>query len=72
MFAESKLRYGSYFDIYLGNNSWGRGYSKSHDDIRCHIGHVIFKRGQFSWESGYWDDDIRINSRDADGDWNSD
>jgi len=36
------------------------------------FGDLIFKRGQFSWESRYWDDDGRINSRDADGDWNSD
>ncbi|PVH68668.1 hypothetical protein DL98DRAFT_554759 [Cadophora sp. DSE1049] len=42
-------------------------------EIRCrHVGDLIFKRGRFSWESGYWDDDDRINSRDADGDWNSD
>jgi hypothetical protein len=43
-------------------------------EIRCrHAGDLIFKRGQFSWESGYWDDDDRPeNSRDADGDWGSD
>jgi hypothetical protein len=42
-------------------------------EIRCrHVGDLIFKRGRFSWESGYWDDDDRINSRDADGDWGSD
>jgi hypothetical protein len=42
-------------------------------EIRCrHVGDIIFKRGRFSWESGYWDDDDPINSRDADGDWGSD
>ena len=43
-------------------------------EIRCrHFGDLIFKRGRFSWESGYWDDDDFINSRDADGDcWDSD
>lgn len=42
-------------------------------EIRCHyIGDLIFKRGRFSWESGYWDDDGPMNSRDADGDWGSD
>ena len=40
--------------------------------IRCRlVGDLIFKRGQFSWESGYWDDDGRMNSLDADGDWDS-
>jgi hypothetical protein len=42
-------------------------------EIRCrHVGDLVFKRGQFSWESGYWDDDGPMNSHDADGDWNSD
>ena len=42
-------------------------------EIRCrHVGDLIFKRGRFSWESGYWDDDDYVNSRDADGDWGSD
>jgi hypothetical protein len=46
-----------------------RGYQ----EIQCHhVGDLIFKRGRFSWESGYWDDDDRINSCDADGDWDSD
>jgi len=41
--------------------------------VRCrHVGDLIFKRGRFPWESRYWDDDDRINSRDANGDWNSD
>lgn len=42
-------------------------------EIRCrHVGDLVFKRGQFSWESGYWSDDDPINSRDANGDWGSD
>jgi hypothetical protein len=42
-------------------------------EVRCrHAGDLIFKRGQFSWESEYWDDDGPMNSRDADGDWGSD
>jgi hypothetical protein len=45
------------------------GYRK----IRCYVaGDFIFKRGRYSWESGYWDDDGPMNSRDADGDWGSD
>lgn len=45
------------------------GYQK----IQCRlVGDFIFKRGQYSWESGYWDDDGPMNSRDADGDWESD
>lgn len=44
-----------------------------YQEIRCRqVGDLIFKRGQFSWESGYWDDDGPISSRDADGDWYSD
>jgi len=47
--------------------------SHGYREIRCrHVGDLMFKRGWFSWESGYWDDDGPINSRDADGDWNSD
>jgi hypothetical protein len=42
-------------------------------EVRCRlVGDLIFRRGQHSWESGYWDDDGRMNSRDADGDWGSD
>jgi hypothetical protein len=42
----------------------------SYRQIRCrHDGDLIFKRGQFSLESGYWDDDGPVSSRDADGDW---
>jgi len=45
------------------------GYRK----VRCrYFGNLIFKRGEFSWESGYWHDDSPINSRDADGYWDSD
>ncbi|KAF2464205.1 uncharacterized protein BDR25DRAFT_97177 [Lindgomyces ingoldianus] len=44
-----------------------------YQEIRCrHVGDFVFKRGQFSWESGYWDGDGLMNSRDADGDWDSD
>lgn len=42
-------------------------------EVQCHLaGDFIFKRGRFSWESGYWDDDGPINSRDAGFDWDSD
>jgi hypothetical protein len=41
--------------------------------IQCRVvGDLIFKRGQFSWESGYWDNDGPTSSRDVDGDWGSD
>jgi hypothetical protein len=47
-------------------------------EIRCRrFGDFVFKRGQFSLESGYWDDwndgddwnDNSMSSRDADGAW---
>ena len=45
-------------------------------EIRCRqFGDFVFKRGRFSWESGYWDeDDYPLNSHDADYDgyWASD
>ena len=45
-------------------------------EIRCrHVGDLVFERGRFSRESGYWDDDdyYPMSSRDADGDyWDSD
>jgi hypothetical protein len=44
-------------------------------EVRCRlVGDFIFKRGQYSWGSGYWDDDGPMNSHDADGDcgWGSD
>lgn len=45
----------------------------SYREIRCrHVGDVIFKRGRFSFYSLYSDDDDPINSRNADGDWDSD
>lgn len=41
-----------------------------HREIRCrYFGDFIFKRGRFSWESGYWD---RISSHHADDDLYSD
>jgi hypothetical protein len=44
-----------------------------YQEIRCHlVGDLIFKRGHFSWQSGYWDFDDPINSHDVDDDWNSD
>ncbi|KAF2691170.1 hypothetical protein K458DRAFT_412487 [Lentithecium fluviatile CBS 122367] len=34
--------------------------------VRTETGDLIFKRGAFSWESGYWDDDDgRLSSRDV-------
>jgi hypothetical protein len=45
------------------------GYRK----VRCRLaGDLIFKRGQFSIESGYWDDDGPTNCRDIVGDCDSD
>jgi len=47
------------------------GYRK----VQCHlVGDLIFKRGQFSIESGYWDDDGPTNCRDIVSacDWDSD
>jgi hypothetical protein len=46
------------------------GYRK----LQCHlVGDFVFKRGPYSWESGYWDDDDGPSgSWDADGDWASD
>jgi len=45
-------------------------------EIRCrHFGDLVFKRGRFSWESGYWNEDMYpLSSRDADFDgyWDSD
>lgn len=46
------------------------GYRK----VQCHVaGDLIFRRGRFSLESGYWDDDDGpTGSWDAYGDWDSD
>lgn len=42
-------------------------------EVTCHIvGDLIFKRGRYSWESGYWDDNDPINSRDGEWDYESD
>ncbi|KFX96662.1 hypothetical protein O988_05224 [Pseudogymnoascus sp. VKM F-3808] len=42
-------------------------------EVRCRLaGDFIFKRGRFSWESGYWDDDGPMNSHDAGYDLDSD
>lgn len=39
-------------------------------EVRCrHVSDSIFKRGQGSRESGYRDEDDRISSHGADGDW---
>lgn len=39
------------------------------EEIQCHSdGDLIFERGRFSRESGYWDDDYPMSSRDADWD----
>lgn len=44
-----------------------------YQEVRCRIvGDRIFERGKYSWESGYWDDDGPMSSRDVDGDWGSD
>ena len=41
--------------------------------VRCHLaGDLIFQRGHFSIESGYWDDDGPTNCRDIVSDWDSD
>lgn len=38
----------------------------SYREVRCRlVGDLIFKRGRFSWESGYWDDDGPIGSWDV-------
>ena len=45
------------------------GYRK----VRCRLtGDLIFQGGQFSVESGSWDDDSPMNCRDIVSDWNSD
>ncbi|KFG84001.1 hypothetical protein MANI_024487 [Metarhizium anisopliae] len=43
------------------------------EEIQCHSdGDLIFERGQFSRESGYWDDEYPMSSRDVDWeDYNS-
>ena len=41
--------------------------------VRCRLaGNLIFRRGPFSLESGYWDEDEPINCRDIFSDCNSD
>jgi hypothetical protein len=42
-------------------------------EVRCRIvGDLIFQRERSLWESGYWDDDGLLSSRDAYDGWGSD
>jgi hypothetical protein len=55
--------------MHLSSNADGVAIERS---IAIFIGDLIFKRGRFSWESGYWDDDGPENSFDAGYDLGSD